>query len=166
MDAKRYRTYGRSRSVRLTDHAYRTRGTVVHVIVCCESREDYFRDGRLATHALEWCHTCANAVALKIWVCCIMPNHAHFLVEVSGCDDGKRINPISRFVQRWKSGLKAHARNNNLVVAFQKSFYDHILRPHENPATIACYIAANPVRADLCDDWQEYPYTYLNPSAL
>jgi REP element-mobilizing transposase RayT len=44
-------------------------------------------------------------------------------------------------------------------VHWQKDFYDHIIRRDEDLGAQIRYIAANPVRKGLVNDWQEYPHT-------
>jgi len=44
-------------------------------------------------------------------------------------------------------------------VLWQKKFYDHILRETDNFDAVAGYIWMNPVRAGLCDDARDYPYS-------
>ena len=29
---------------------------------------------------------------------------------------------------------------------------------------VMSYVLENPVKAELVDDWQQWPYTYLNPN--
>ena len=42
---------------------------------------------------------------------------------------------------------------------WQDSYYDHVVRPEENLAGIACYIIQNPVRARLVASPLEYPFS-------
>ena len=49
---------------------------------------------------------------------------------------------------------------------WQAKYYDHVLRGCENPITIAQYVINNPVRKDLIDRWDEWPWTYVDPDLL
>ena len=43
--------------------------------------------------------------------------------------------------------------------AWQKDFYDHIIRTDEDLGVQIRYIANNPVRRELVRDWRDYSYT-------
>jgi REP element-mobilizing transposase RayT len=51
----------------------------------------------------------------------------------------------------WMAKNKTH-------IEWQKDFYDHVIRKHEDIATQVNYILDNPVRKGLVSSWQEYPY--------
>lgn len=44
------------------------------------------------------------------------------------------------------------------TVLWQKSYYDHVLRQEEDLQAVARYIWANPVRANLVQNTNDYPY--------
>lgn len=48
--------------------------------------------------------------------------------------------------------------SNKLGIMWQKDFYDHIIRKHEDMAAQVRYILDNPVRKGLVPSWQEYPF--------
>lgn len=62
---------------------------------------------------------------------------------------------MERFKQ--KSGEWLAVRHPEL--AWQKDFYDHIVRAKEGYEAKARYIALNPVRAGLATDVYGYPFT-------
>ena len=43
---------------------------------------------------------------------------------------------------------------------WQPESYDHVVRPGELPRILA-YVAENPVKAGLVQEWQQWPHTYL-----
>jgi len=47
---------------------------------------------------------------------------------------------------------------NGSSLKWQKDFYDHVIREHEDLSTQARYILDNPVRKEIVSSWQEYPY--------
>lgn len=47
---------------------------------------------------------------------------------------------------------------NKVRIHWQKDFYDHIIRNHEDIAVQVKYILDNPVRKGLVSSWQEYPF--------
>jgi len=47
---------------------------------------------------------------------------------------------------------------NGSILRWQKDFYDHVIRRHEDLSTQARYILDNPVRKGFISSWQEYPF--------
>jgi len=47
---------------------------------------------------------------------------------------------------------------NKTNIEWQKDFFDHVIRRHEDIATQVKYILDNPLRKGLVSSWQEYPY--------
>jgi REP element-mobilizing transposase RayT len=45
---------------------------------------------------------------------------------------------------------------------WQHESYDHVVRNEKEFTRIVAYIANNPVKAGLIEDWQAWPYTYIN----
>jgi putative transposase len=81
-----------------------------------------------------------------------MPDHAH--LRVHGHSDR---SDLHRFVKRAKqSSGQVYARTVKEPL-WQDSYYDHVVRPEENLAGIACYIIQNPVRAGLVASPLQYP---------
>ncbi len=48
---------------------------------------------------------------------------------------------------------------NRPEVRCQRDFYDHVLRREEDILVHLRYIAENPVRRGLVDDWRDYGFT-------
>jgi len=48
---------------------------------------------------------------------------------------------------------------NRPEVRWQRGFYDHVLRREEDILVHLRYIAENPVRRGLVDDWRDYGFT-------
>jgi len=48
--------------------------------------------------------------------------------------------------------------SNKSGIRWQKDFYDHVIRKHEDITTQIKYILDNPVRKGLVSSWQEYPF--------
>ncbi|MFO7976445.1 MAG: transposase [Candidatus Hydrogenedentota bacterium] len=51
-------------------------------------------------------------------------------------------------------------------VRWQARFYDHVVRNWEDPAKIARYMVNNPVRAEMIEDWAQWPWTYVDPDLI
>jgi hypothetical protein len=81
-----------------------------------------------------------------------MPDHLHALVL--GRHDAA---DLIRFVQRFKQVTAFDFKRETGLRLWQQSFYDHVLRVEEDLADVAAYIWANPVRAGLAAQPDEYP---------
>ena len=67
---------------------------------------------------------------------------------------------ISLFILGFKSKTYKICRNLGLSgKIWQTRFYDHIVRKTENLSEIMEYILNNPVRKNLADKWDDYPYS-------
>lgn len=90
---------------------------------------------------------------LLIFAYCIMPNHVHILAAPQG---GVNLSTIlgsyESYVTRlsWDYGV--------IGKLWQRSFYDHILRKHDDAQPIIAYILNNPVKAGLVARWQDWPW--------
>ncbi len=85
---------------------------------------------------------------------CVMPNHFHGLF----CGIEPTSN-LTGFVKNLKQTTGYEYQEQFHGALWQKKFYDHILRPRDNPAGVATYIWMNPVRKGLCRDPREYAYS-------
>jgi len=85
----------------------------------------------------------------------VMPDHVHFFASPCG-DNAKR---LSSFVGFWKRSTATTIRKRTLPsFAWQREFFDHLLRNDESYARKWEYVRLNPVRAGLVADAQEWPY--------
>jgi REP element-mobilizing transposase RayT len=86
-------------------------------------------------------------------VYCFMPDHQHLIITgvQSNSDIWKTIISYKQKTGFWMS-------KNKSDMEWQKDFYDHVIRRHEDLAIQIKYILDNPVRKGLVSLWQEYPY--------
>jgi REP element-mobilizing transposase RayT len=105
----------------------------------------------LAQNAL--LHFDGERYALIAW--CVMPNHVHALAEIHA---GHRLD---RVVHSWKS-YTAHAANqllNRSERFWAPEYFDRYMRDDAHLAATQDYIETNPVKAGLCGDPTEWPYS-------
>jgi REP element-mobilizing transposase RayT len=120
--------------------------TVVH------NRRPLFADwaiGRLLVDELRATENFGLVQSLA-WV--VMPDHLHWLITLQSGN-------LPALVQRIK-GRSAIAINRSLGSQgkiWQKGFHDHALRKDEDVQTVARYIVANPLRAELVERIGDYP---------
>jgi len=60
---------------------------------------------------------------------------------------------------RFKQASGYWLGRNRPGITWQKDFYDRVLRAEAEVIREIRYIAANPLRAGLVEDWREYPHT-------
>jgi putative transposase len=88
-------------------------------------------------------------------VYCLMPDHGHFLLCGTG-DASDQLPAVRAFRQAWNRLLAPRYR-------LQSQAHDHLLRETEREKeafhAVAWYILDNPVRAELADRWQSWPYS-------
>ncbi len=77
----------------------------------------------------------------------LMPDHLHMLIGVPG--DAQLSNLIRDFKR---------ITNRIAKIDWQRNFFDHRVRHDESLDEKAAYIRANPVRAGLIADGEEWPY--------
>jgi REP element-mobilizing transposase RayT len=100
---------------------------------------------------------------------CLMSNHVHLLIDQQDISnplprrDGKHYTALSRAMRLLK-GKSATLCNRVLGRSgpfWQHESYDHVVRDVREYQGILVYIANNPVKAGLVEDWQDWPYTFL-----
>jgi putative transposase len=84
---------------------------------------------------------------------CLMPDHAHVLVEVP---EG---TSLKAFVRHFKQLSGYTLKQKTGSEPWQISYYDHILRNDESILDVARYIWDNPVRKGLVSARAEYPFS-------
>jgi putative transposase len=81
----------------------------------------------------------------------LMPDHLHVLVV--GGSEGAETRKVMDYL-KWRT-----ASDRLHPIAWQKSFYDHVVRASEGWRNQARYIALNPVRAGLAEEPEHWPFT-------
>lgn len=98
--------------------------------------------------------TATKKYQCNVLVYCFMPDHVLLIVHgTNSQSDAWRA--MVAFKQQTGFWLARHCP----AFAWQKDFYDHIIRADEDLGRHVRYIANNPVRRGLASHWCEYPYT-------
>lgn len=153
---EKYRTFGKSRSVRLKEFDYSLPYAYFVTSRCFESRP-FFKNEDLAKETVSALLELRSKFSFRLFVYCLMPDHLHLLLSP---DEGKI--SITKLMQifkgktthiLWKYGFKGKL--------WQKSYYDHVMRTYEDLHETVKYILYNPVRANLVVNPLEYPFSQL-----
>jgi putative transposase len=91
------------------------------------------------------------------WVChafCLMPNHYHLLVET-------RLANLSSGMQRlnWRYAVRFNWRHGYTGHLFERRFHSELVETEAHFLEAARYIVLNPVRAGLCEQPGDWPFT-------
>jgi putative transposase len=134
-----------------------------HIILLTQGRAPHFTDRSLAHRCVKHLKTTAERLGFRLLAFSLMPDHLHVLVL--GRNDAA---DLIRFVQRFKQVTAFDFKRETGLRLWQQSFYDHVLRAEEDLASVAAYILANPIRAGLAAQSDEYPLSggeYLEADA-
>ncbi len=140
------------KSIRLHSRNYLGHGWYF-ITLCAFRRTPYFRVESVARWLLTILHAEAVRHSFVLHAYCLMPDHLHLLVHGVAPDAD-----LLQFVKTFKHKTTFLFLKHTGKTIWQTSFYDHILRPGEEPAKVAGYIWLNPVRAHLTENPATYPY--------
>ena len=122
------------------------------ITVCTAERREYFRDADLVALCRDALQTFSDA--FRVYLYTFMPDHLHLLLVAHSADAN-----LIRTIQRYKQRTAFAFTQQRHGMFWQKGYYDHILREHEDIRVVARYIADNPVRAGIVRDYRDYPFT-------
>jgi REP element-mobilizing transposase RayT len=103
----------------------------------------------------------AITIAVHDWICdafCLLGTHYHLLVEARRAElsDGmQRLN--GRYAETFNA---RHDRSGHL---FGARFASWVIRDEAHYHATCRYIAYNPVRAGLCEQPEDWPWTRIRP---
>lgn len=143
----------RRKNIRLPAHRYVGQSSYF-LTFCCAYRRRVFSDSENATWFVENLLDQSNAYGFAVYAYCVMPDHFHALLT------GRHItSDLLAFAKNLKQVTGYDYERRCGEVLWQKRPYDHILRESDNFDAVAGYIWMNPVRAGLCADPRDYPYS-------
>ncbi len=120
----------------------------------------WLRDERVAQIVADSLqHRCGTIWDLLAY--CIMPNHLHAVFTPLADPEGHHPT-VTAIMQSFK-GYTGHQANT--LLALREAFwlhesYDHWVRNEDELARIITYVISNPVKADLVEHWEDWPWTY------
>jgi len=83
-----------------------------------------------------------------------MPDHLHVLAEGTSPSSDFR-----EFVRVYKQQSSFTWKRRTGQELWQRGYFDRVLRADEDTVAVARYILENPVRASLCQNAEDYPYS-------
>ncbi len=146
------RTYGRSRAVRLENFDY---SSDVPIHLTLWAGNSVFHNAALSQTVCDSVETCSRKMGYMLYGYCLMPDHLRVLLSPAGS---------GRAIEHWLHDFKSYTTNRFMKLdgsppLWQRSGHDHICRENETAESVLFYIANNPIRRGLVDDWRKWPWT-------
>jgi len=126
-----------------------------HIITRGNNRRNLFRSQDDYLFFLRVVDRYLGKFRILIFHYCIMPNHVHFLLQVAKAGD------LSKFMQGILQVYASYFRNKygSAGFLFQNRYRSLAIEKESYLLECARYIERNPLRAGLCDDLFEYPWS-------
>ena len=122
--------------------------------MCTFQRRRYFEDAAVVTLVRSHLLRVIEQRGAELTAYCFMPDHLHALT-IGESDDfnARRHTDIFRRQSSYFFRQTGHGR------LWQDGYYDRVLREEEATPQVVRYILENPIRAGLCCEPAEYPFS-------
>jgi len=124
------------------------------------SGDSFLKDPRVAMLVVDALRH-FNDLRYRLHAWCVMPNHVH--VVFSSMPARTPALRLSKIIQSWKSYTAKEA--NRLLARtgpfWQREYYDHLVRDEADFVRCIDYTINNPVKAGLCERWEDWPASGL-----
>jgi REP-associated tyrosine transposase len=120
---------------------------------CVRDRRETFKDAERARSALTQFQRTAAEQRFAILAYCLMPDHAHLLVEGTAEDSDLR-----RFAKLAKQRSGAFHKRTTGERLWQDGYFERVLRDDDSGRDCARYIVNNPLRKGLVAMPRDYPH--------
>jgi putative transposase len=101
---------------------------------------------------------------------CIMPNHVHLLIDTmnytpetidnKGTTNEYYLTDVLRLI-KGSTSRKCNIFLEKNGKFWQAESYDHFVRDRNELQRIISYILQNPVKANLCNNWYDWKWTFI-----
>ncbi|GAB2550961.1 hypothetical protein GCM10027085_47540 [Spirosoma aerophilum] len=95
----------------------------------------------------------------------LMSNHIHVVFTLFDNEPGKKTQSLKSVLQSVKSfsGRQCNQILQRTGPFWSDKNYDRLVRDRHELHRIVQYVLQNPVKAGLCDRWQDWQWTYIKP---
>ena len=121
--------------------------------ICTSDRVAIFVDDPSVDLVLLHLSRTADDHRFAVIAYCFMPDHVHLLIEGT--------HPVAEFrdfVRIFKQRSSFVWKHRNGTALWQRSYFEYVLRDDEDTIGVAKYILENPVRGNLVQRPEDYPY--------
>jgi putative transposase len=134
---------------------------IVSFTICVKNRYPLFNERETTSVFADILLTEAGRFESLVIIYLFMPDHLHLVLQ-GNSDTARPLKAVNGFKQKTGYWLSKHRVN----AAWQKGFYDRILRDESNLVTCVDYILNNPVRAGLVENALDFPFKHLSKAGL
>ncbi len=138
--------------IRLPLEAYADRGSVFYITIDAINRQHLFVRKELNNDVIGLIRMLALKHQCPVKIYCLMPSHLHLLISPG-------MVSVVRWIQEFKQRTQYLASKCGIPRLWQRSFFDHRVRSMETEAEFSDYIRANPLRAGLVKNPNDWPWT-------
>lgn len=124
------------------------------ITICCNFKHNYFESDTVVQECIKILKDVSEEYGFRVYLWTFMPGHLHLSVVGDSANANLR-KMIKGFKQ--KCGFWFKKEYNKQL--FQPGYYDHIIRKEEGIENVMRYIANNPVRKGLCENYGDYKFT-------
>jgi len=147
----------RRKRMHLKNFDYRGSSHIYYLTLCTAGKQPHFRDERIAG-SIEAELQFRREREISLYCYCTMPDHLHLLVSLKDQYSKSLIKWVTAFK---RSTSRSAAQFYGIKPLWQENFYDHVVRTDESLTRVAEYILNNPVRKEIVENWEEYPFSGL-----
>ena len=131
----------------------------------------YLKDKAVAAEMMKKLHLYDNQY-YRLEAFCVMSNHVHALLDFGiqlpehehDFDENKyvQLDTVMRYL-KGGSSFKINKLLGRSGTLWNAVNFDRYIRNERHYNTVINYIINNPVKAGICTEWQDFPFTYLRP---
>lgn len=96
----------------------------------------------------------------RLYAYCLMKNHYHLALTTPEPNLGMGMSRLNQLYAQW-----FNHRHDRVGHLFQERYWSQLLEDEAHVLAVVRYIAANPVRAGLCDRAREWPWSSARATA-
>ena len=129
-------------------------GDIFHVTARGNRRQEIFRDDTDRARLIALLDAACERCKWRLHAYCLMPNHYHLVIEL--------VEPTLSDGFQWLNGIYAQAFNRRHRMTghlFQGRFHSAAVQSDGHLLELSRYLAYNPVRAQLCAEPADWPWS-------
>jgi REP-associated tyrosine transposase len=129
-------------------------GGIYHVGTRGNRRAPIYLDDRDREKFLELLAEIAAGLHWRVHAYCLMGNHYHLVAETPNGELAVGMERLNGRYARW-----FNARYGFVGHLFERRYWEVVIESEWQLVTVARYLENNPVRAGLCDDPRDWPWS-------
>ena len=134
----------------------------IHVMTQGINKSYIFSEEQDIKYYISTMYNIKEKYSIKIIAYCIMNNHAHILIETNDVDN------LSKYMQclNTKYAIYYNKKYNRIGYVFRDRYRSEEILSENHLNNCIQYIYNNPVKAKICKEAEEYPYSNCKFSKL